>query len=72
MEVAKEIIPKYNSIWTATNNEALKKIKEDAVQVNSVKDKSEFIKAVEPVYDQFFEIYPNVSKSLFKQIKNDN
>ena len=72
LEVAKEIIPKYNSIWTATNNEALKKIKEDAVQVNSVKDKSEFIKAVEPVYDQFFEIYPNVSKSLFKQIKNDN
>lgn len=69
-EVAKEILPAFNSIWEETMLDALGQIEEVGVRINRVDDKSAFLKAVAPVYDHFFESYPEVPYSLYETIKN--
>ncbi|MFD2099086.1 TRAP transporter substrate-binding protein DctP [Flagellimonas iocasae] len=69
-EVASAITPKYNAIWDATSKEAMEYVEQNSVRVQEV-DKTAFMESVTPVYDEFFEIYPNVSRALFNQIKND-
>ncbi len=70
IEVTKNIIEPFNTIWKETTTKALVQIQNDAVRVNEIPDKSEFVRSVQPVYNQFFNLYPSVSKSLFNQIKD--
>ncbi|WP_405380355.1 TRAP transporter substrate-binding protein DctP [Maribacter sp. LLG6340-A2] len=70
LEVSKDIIEPFNIIWKKTTEKALIQIENDAVRVNVIADKSDFVTSVQPVYNHFFQLYPNVSKSLFNQIKN--
>lgn len=70
LKVVKEIVPQYNAIWEETTEIALAQIEEAAVQVNQVTDKEAFVKSVAPVYEQFFEMYPEVSRTFYDRIKN--
>ena len=70
MQVAKEIIPLYDSIWDASTSSAMRHMKENSVTINSLRDKNAFIGSVQGVHEQFFEMYPNVPRSLYDRIKN--
>tara|TARA_R110002167_G_scaffold158880_10_gene354260 strand:- start:1146 stop:2207 length:1062 start_codon:yes stop_codon:yes gene_type:complete len=70
LEISKNIIEPFNIIWKETTKDALIQMENDAVRVNQITNKSAFVNSVKPVYNQFFDLYPNVSKSLFNRIKN--
>lgn len=70
MQVAQDITHAYDSIWDASTSVALHHMEEHHVTINSLKDKKSFIGSVQRVHTQFFDLYPDVPKSLYERIKN--
>jgi len=70
LEAASTIKATYDAIWDETSKQALESVKNDSVRIQEV-DKAAFMTSVDPVYERFFELYPEVSKPLFKRIKNN-
>lgn len=70
-EVSREIIPLFNAIWEETTKDALSQIEQVEVRINTVEDKKAFLQVMEPVYTNFFTMYPEVSSTLYDKIKRD-
>ncbi len=71
LEVAKNIIPEYNAIWQETTEKALIEMQEASVRVNKISDKSPFVIAADQVHEEFFNMYPEVSRELYDRIKSN-
>jgi TRAP-type C4-dicarboxylate transport system substrate-binding protein len=63
--VAKEITEYQKELWEKRDLELKQVILDAGVEINYIEDKSEFIKAVEPIYEDYPEF-----KELIEKIKN--
>lgn len=69
LKVAKAINVQYDTIWEETTEQAMEQMKEQHVRINPLADKEAFITSVKKaVHNQFFDMYPGVSRSLYDRI----
>jgi TRAP-type C4-dicarboxylate transport system substrate-binding protein len=68
LEVARGIVPEFDSIWEAAVAEAVGEMAGLGVTVNEVDDKDAFIARVTAVPDLLFAAYPEVPRTLYDRM----
>lgn len=69
LQVAEQIVPKYNQIWTEATTQALEDMKDQGVTVNRI-DKEAFLPRVRPVHEQFLQAQPDEVRALYNRIQD--
>lgn len=72
LEVAKAINERYDAIWEATTQQAIDQMEAQQVRVNPLADREAFITSVKEVHRHFFEMYPDVSRTLYDRITHQS
>lgn len=70
-KAARAILPEYRRRWDKALDDAFTDMKKHDVTVVREIDKKPFIERVQPLYDKFFESYPEVDRTLVDRIRKE-
>ena len=69
--IPREIVPQYKGLWDEGVRQSFDRMKKENVTVNSVEKIEPFLKKVRPVYDSFFEKYPEIPHRRIDKIREE-
>ena len=69
--IPREIVPQYKGLWDEGVRQSFDRMKKENVTVNSVEKIEPFLKKVRPVYDSFFEKYPEIPHRWIDKIREE-